>query len=257
MKPESYAALEPLLSGRLKKGNVTNAFLSREEYERELAAGLLTVLENEDGLLLLRERGNRRIMNFYLSGPRPPMPADGPPIVTEIAFRQGDGAMSEAVEFWKSSGFREKLRRVRLKRPKSTPPPRPDCVAPAGEPDIPAAMELLNSGFDPLTGCVPTEDGLIASAEKGLLLCARDKDGLSGLLHLGEGRNETRILHLIVREDRRGEGLAGELVRGALAMNGGRRSTVWTGEDNAPALRAYEKLGFERDGHRSVVLIKQ
>ena len=37
---ESYAALTPLLSAQLRRGVVTNCFLSPADYQREIDAGL-------------------------------------------------------------------------------------------------------------------------------------------------------------------------------------------------------------------------
>ena len=52
---ESYAALAPLLSAQLRRGVVTNCFLSPADYQREIDAGLF--YEEGDGfLLLLRQR---------------------------------------------------------------------------------------------------------------------------------------------------------------------------------------------------------
>ena len=52
---ESYAALTPLLSAQLRRGVVTNCFLSPADYQREIDAGLF--YEEGDGfLLLLRQR---------------------------------------------------------------------------------------------------------------------------------------------------------------------------------------------------------
>ena len=39
-RAESYAALAPLLSAQLRRGVVTNCFLSAEDYQRELPRGL-------------------------------------------------------------------------------------------------------------------------------------------------------------------------------------------------------------------------
>ena len=39
-RAESYAALAPLLSAQLRRGVVTNCFLSAENYQRELPRGL-------------------------------------------------------------------------------------------------------------------------------------------------------------------------------------------------------------------------
>ena len=64
-RAESYAALAPLLSAQLRRGVVTNCFLSTEDYQRELPRGLYYE-EREGCLLLLRQRPGHLILNFYL-----------------------------------------------------------------------------------------------------------------------------------------------------------------------------------------------
>ena len=64
-RAESYAALAPLLSAQLRRGVVTNCFLSAEDYAREIENGLLFE-QGEGFLLLLRQRPGHLILNFYL-----------------------------------------------------------------------------------------------------------------------------------------------------------------------------------------------
>ena len=64
-RAESYAALAPLLSAQLRRGVVTNCFLSAEDYQRELPRGLYYEVR-EGCLLLLRQRSGHFILNFYL-----------------------------------------------------------------------------------------------------------------------------------------------------------------------------------------------
>ena len=52
---ESCAALAPLLSAQLRRGVVTNCFLSPADYQREIDAGLFYE-EGNGFLLLLRQR---------------------------------------------------------------------------------------------------------------------------------------------------------------------------------------------------------
>ena len=70
---ESYAALTPLLSAQLRRGVVTNCFLSPADYQREIDAGLF--YEEGDGfLLLLRQRAGHPVAQLpdqFLRGPVP------------------------------------------------------------------------------------------------------------------------------------------------------------------------------------------
>ena len=87
---ESYAALTPLLSAQLRRGVVTNCFLSPADYQREIDAGLF--YEEGDGfLLLLRQRAGYRLLNFYLHpGAKLCLPEQPSPLITELACREKD-----------------------------------------------------------------------------------------------------------------------------------------------------------------------
>ena len=87
---ESYAGLAPLLSAQLRRGVVTNCFLSPADYQREIDAGLF--YEEGDGfLLLLRQRAGYRLLNFYLHpGAKLCLPGKTLPLVTELACREKD-----------------------------------------------------------------------------------------------------------------------------------------------------------------------
>ena len=107
-RAESYAALAPLLSAQLRRGVVTNCFLSAEDYQRELPRGLYYE-EREGCLLLLRQRPGHLILNFYLQpGGTFFLPDVKRPVVTELSCRAKDAdAMSSAAEQLRVLGFAE------------------------------------------------------------------------------------------------------------------------------------------------------
>ena len=91
-RAESYAALAPLLSAQLRRGVVTNCFLSAEDYRRELANGLFYE-QGEGFLLLFRQRQGHLLLNFYLHPDAVlRLPALRVPVVTELACREKDRA---------------------------------------------------------------------------------------------------------------------------------------------------------------------
>ena len=116
-RAESYAALAPLLSAQLRRGVVTNCFLSAEDYQRELPRGLYYE-EREGCLLLLRQRPGHLILNFYLQpGGTFFLPDVKKPVVTELSCRAKDAdAMSAAAEQLRGLGFAECFRRLRRTR---------------------------------------------------------------------------------------------------------------------------------------------
>ena len=251
-RAESYAALAPLLSAQLRRGVVTNCFLSPAEYQREIEAGLF--YEEGDGfLLLLRQRAGYRLLNFYLHpGARLRLPEQGSPLVTELACREKDrDAMRRAQDALCTLGFTARFHRLRRTRA-AVPVQNPAEIL--AEASFKAVRAFLLEQFDPLTGCIPPEEELRQAVSAGQVLCLTDADGISGLLHYAPGRTQCEIRHLAVRASCRGRGYAGRLLRLLEAKTGGQKCAVWARVGNAPAEHVYEKNQFRPDGWQSVVL---
>ena len=249
---ESCAALAPLLSAQLRRGVVTNCFLSPADYQREIDAGLF--YEEGDGFLLLqRQRAGYRLLNFYLHpGAKLRLPETDCPLVTELACREKDrDAMRRAQDALCALGFTEAF--CRLRRTRAAIPVQNTAETPA-EASFEAVRAFLLEQFDPLTGCIPPDDALRAAVEAGEMLCLTDEAGITGLLHYAPGRAACEIRHLAVRADCRGQGLAQKLLGMLRARTGGQTCTVWARQGNTPAERFYEKNDFRPDGWTSVVL---
>lgn len=252
---ERFETLAPLLSAQLRRGVVTNNFLSRADYDREMEAGLLAHAF-PGGLLLFRRRTGYFVLNFYLQADAAPeLPAVDCPVVTELVWRPKDAQTLEgAARLLERQGFSEQLRRRRYQRADGV------CQAlsgaffagPAHAEDI---MRLMERSFDRYTGCVPTAKTLAAALCNGEVVCTADEWGISGLLHFARGRAATEIRHLAVREDCRGCGLAQRMLGGYLCETAGQKSQVWARAGNVPAERFYEKNQYRPDGWESVVLL--
>lgn len=250
-RAESYAALAPLLSAQLRRGVVTNCFLSAEDYQRELPRGLYYE-EREGCLLLLRQRPGHLVLNFYLQpGGTFFLPDVKKPVVTELSCRAKDAdAMSAAAEQLRGLGFAECFRRLRRTRPAAEAAEAEE----AADASFDAMRAFLLAQFDPLTGCIPPDEELRQAVGAGQVLCLTDANGISGLLHYTPGRAQCEIRHLAVRADCRGLGCAGRLLRLLEMKTGGQKCIVWARVGNTPAEHVYEKNQFQPDGWRSVVL---
>lgn len=187
---ESYAALTPLLSAQLRRGVVTNCFLSPADYQREIDAGLF--YEEGDGfLLLLRQRAGYRLLNFYLHpGAKLCLPEQPSPLITELACREKDqDAMRRAQDALCALGFAECFHRLR--RTRAAIPVQNTAETPA-EASFEAVRAFLLEQFDPLTGCIPPDEKLRQAVGAGQVLCLMDADGISGLLHYAPGGRSAR-----------------------------------------------------------------
>lgn len=258
---ESYEELAPLLSAQLGRGVVTNAALTAEDWRREIANRTLRRLSWAGGLVLLRRREGRSLMNFYLRELSLPddLAWDGP-VVLEIAARPRDEGLLKAVDFWRGQGFTDLYRRERLVLPKDTKVPAGDgplAARIAGMADEGAVWTLLQDNFDPLTGCLPTAEDLERDLAAGNVVCVDGPDGgTAGLLHIAPGRGSTQLRHLAVGEPYRRQGGAQALLARYLEQTGFAKSLVWVRTDNGPGRRFYVKNGYSPDGWASTVLYR-
>ena len=252
---ESYEALAPLLSAQLKKGVYTNHVLSRDETERELAAGL-AVEAFDGGLWIARRRGDHDLLTFYLQqGASLTLPELERTAVTEVVWRPREAERAaEAVEQLKAIGFAEQFRRTRRERPAEMAAETPQGVTFPGKDRAAAVLAFLEAQFDGLTGCIPTLQQLAGQLEWGEAAAMEDDAGICGLLHFAVGRSSMEIRHLAVRADCRGRGCASALLAAALEHCGGVKSLVWARQGNVPAEAFYEHHGFRTDGWQSAVL---
>ena len=252
---ETYEALAPLLSSQLKKGVYTNHVLSREDTERELAAGL-SVEPFSGGLWIARRRGEHDLLTFYLQqGASMTLPALERPAVTEVVWRPKDAQRAaETVEALQAIGFSERFRRARREKPAEMATATPQSVVFPGKDRAAAVLAFLEAQFDGLTGCIPTLQQLTEQLERGEAAAMEDEAGICGVLHFAPGRNAMEIRHLAVRADCRGRGCASALLAAALQKCGGVKSLVWARQGNVPAEAFYEHHGFRTDGWQSAVL---
>jgi hypothetical protein len=128
---KEYETISALITQSLKKGVRTNTAMSREGYEREIRRGNLMAGMTDTGLIILRNRESHVKMNFYINDISCKLKMDdicnlAKPIVTEIAYRERDAALKEAVQYLKECGFESILHRVpcpfRIKPPRQIQP---------------------------------------------------------------------------------------------------------------------------------------
>ena len=226
-------------------------------------------------------------------------PSPDKPLAVETAFRERDAALKETAGYLAGCGFEEVLSRVRLSRPADEPEENAGYdekdmhgktenieekkgmltfyVKKSTAEDAAAIRPLLNSSFDPVTGCLPEDDELHSDAAAGnilMLFAVHDSRAASehtsenltgaavpnasrpcGLLHYAAAKKSAEIKHLAIAPEYRGCGLSAALINAFLNECIGMKTTVWTGSGNAPALNAYKDCGFTEDGRRSSVMI--
>lgn len=239
-----------LVAAHFKRGVRVNAAISAQDYRREMAAGRLFAHEWVGGLALFYERDGFRRMSYYLNEFTEPRDFPEGKTVCEIVLRERDEAQ-DTLDFWRGLGFETAFERLRLRRRAA---PSAACVLDIRPGQAHEVRRLLSDCFDAVTGCLPTEEELETGLEAGEYICCFEEESLAGVLHITDAKR-AEIRHLAVRAGLRGRGLAKKLINSAQALNE-KDCTVWVLRDNAAAMAVYGSCGFEPDGYRSYVLIK-
>lgn len=258
MKPiQSYEELSRVAGGYLRPGVTANVMVTREKFGSDIQSGRLFIEAGERNLWIAARREDHVRLYFYLNDLTQPLgePFDLP-AAAEIAFR-GEGERLAPLEGCLAlCGLKPAFRRARLAR---SPEPRPvEGGISVGRPsDAQAVFGFLKANFSPLTGCLPALDEVLAGAADKRFLAIEDEKGIAGLIHMAPDKNGVEIRHLAVREDRRGQGLAGRLAAACIGENPGKVCRVWVREDYDSARRVYAKAGFRPDGWRSLVFLSQ
>ncbi len=207
---------------------------------------------SDSGILIFRRRETYYRTYFYLADPENPVVGTPDlPAVLEIPYRDRDASMKTVIAGFETAGFEPLFGRIRMTR-RGEEIPGSELARTAVRDDLDGLRGIFAECFHPIAGCIPTEAELMGEIDAGHILT---DERVSGLLHFTESRTGSELRHLAVTGSMRKCGIGSELVKAYLSRCGAKKSTVWVRDDNAPAIRTYEKYGYKADGMKSAVLI--
>jgi|SRR6476469_8264740 ribosomal-protein-alanine N-acetyltransferase len=129
---------------------------------------------------------------------------------------------------------------------------QPPAIRPLHPEDAPAVSAIHAEGFNRAWGPEEVIPMLLDAAVTGHGI-GPSRGRLQGFILSRRAADEAEILTIAVAKKDRGAGLAGRLLRahlGRLAAQGVRTLFLEVDEDNAPARRLYDRLGFTEVGRR-------
>lgn len=245
-------------AGYLSEGRRTNCYFPAADWAALAEGGSVLRMDFPGGCYLFLEKERQFDLFYFLERDAKPasLPPLGKPVLLEQVAAEKAGA-SPAPEEWEAAGFRRYLQRKRLflAAKAAVPEEREPCFC--REEEQGKIEKILSDSFEPYTSALPDTETLAADLREKRVLAARRDGELLGFLRFGREKKVSVLRQIAVLPAARGRGVAEGLVRGwvALERDNVAKFQLWVREDNPPALRLYEKLGFMPDGRIAPVMI--
>ena len=118
---------------------------------------------------------------------------------------------------------------------------------------------MMHMAFEPYTSALPAKEELLEDLRQNRVIAARENGDLLGFLRFGREKKVSVLWQIAVTPMGQGKGIGEKLVKDWIALEKEEISKfqLWVREDNAAALRLYEKSAFLPDGRIAPVMIKQ
>ena len=236
------------------KGLRTNFYAAAEDFFAEP----LFALKFEGGCYLFHEKERQLDLYFFLEqGAKPvPIPALPKPVVLE---QVGVAKTPPDLKEWEEIGFTSYLQRKRLFLSAKKAEQTERKISFARETEAEQIFRLMEQAFEPYTSALPDLKALRQDIREGRVLAAREGDTLLGFLRFGREKKVSVLWQIAVSPLGRGKGFGRQLVQDWLAAEReeSAKFQLWVREDNLPALKMYETLGFLPDGRIAPVMLKK
>ncbi len=240
----------------LSDGMQTNFYGSAEEFFAEQEK--LWEMEFDGGCYLFCERERQFDLYFFLKKDVKPieLPLLYKPLVLEqVAAAKNPPDLAE----WKRVGFEKYLQRKRLflSAKNAAEEQRELTFAKADEAE--EILTQMERSFEPYTSALPDLETLQRDLEENRVLAYREADKLLGFLRFGREKKVSVLWQIVVLPEGRQKGIGNSLVRDwiALEREAAAKFQLWVREDNPPAIKLYEALGFLPDGRIAPVMLKK
>ncbi len=257
--------IRPLANLAMKLRPLSNMPMELSGLDRAAAEGRLTHVQWAEGLCFLEDRGDYKSLKLMFSREL----GDFPDIVSEkpLAFDypfKADRNVSDITAVFLAAGYRlfETRMRVQVRRDKVLYTGTDARVSFAGPEDAERIDSLLRMAYPKYVSCFPLMNELKELAEAHQIYAIYDQqlpqaECCIGFMHFEEHKSYRELRHLVTHPDYLGQGLARTLMGHSTMEASQPLVKLWVAEDNARALNIYYKMGYEADGARSLVFLKE
>lgn len=244
----------------LSKGMRTNFYASAEEFLPLVEEGRISQAAFAGGSYCFVEKENQINLYFFLEKEALPVevPAMDKPIVLEQVALERNG-ISPTAEEWKAIGFEKYLQRKRLFLSAKKTEEEQRNISFCKEEEAETILRMMEDAFEPYTSVLPDLETLRKDLAEHSVIAARKGENLLGFLRFGRGKKVSVLWQIVVAPEGRGNGIGKGLVRDWIASEReeAAKFQLWVREDNPPAIRMYEKLGFLSDGRIAPVMLRK
>ncbi len=239
----------------LSGGRKTNFYGSVEEL---FAEGEISKMEFDGGCYLFYKKENQIDLYFFMEKDAKPVEVpvmDKPLVLEQVAAAKNPPVLED----WEAVGFERYLQRKRLflSAKKTEAEQREISFAEMKEAEL--ILTMMADAFEPYTSALPDRETLKKDISENRVIVYRENGELLGFLRFGREKKVSVLWQIVVSEKGRGKGIGKSLVRDwiSLEREDAAKFQLWVREDNPPALKMYEALGFLPDGRVAPVMLKK
>lgn len=240
---------------KIKRGAtsfVTNAFLMPGRVAAWIEAGELSGVESEAGLSLLRRDADFHHL-YYFAADREalkqvlaalPSETRGT-VVCDLVGRRSD--VAAVLPLFEEGGFRPYVSLYRMTRmtPRHAEATDVSDVQCAGQGDVQALNQILNTAFDRYAEQIPPLAEIVAAVGNATILVVTRDATIAGFLYYETAGRTATVRYWYVAPAYRNQGIASRLMRAFFERCGKvARTILWVKADNDNAIVRYNHLGF-------------
>lgn len=244
----------------ISKGMRTNFYASAEEFLPLVKEGRISKAVFPEGSYYFVEKESQIDFYFFLEKEMSPVevPKLEKPLVLEQVALAKTGTLP-ALEEWEAVGFAKYLQRKRLFLSAKKTEAEQRGISFCKEEEAETILQMMEESFEPYTSALPDLETLRKDLAEHRVIAAREGENLLGFLRFGREKKVSVLWQIVIAPQGRGKGLGEGLVRDWMALERAEAAKfqLWVREDNPPAMKLYEKLGFLPDGRIAPVMLRK
>ena len=244
----------------ISKGMRTNFYASAEEFLPLVKEGRISKAAFPGGSYYFVEKENQIDVYFFLE--KETAPVEVPKLEKLLVLEQvalAKTGTSPALEEWETIGFEKYLQRKRLFLSAKKTEAEQREISFCKEEETETILGMMENAFEPYTSALPDLETLRKDLAEHRVIAAREGGDLLGFLRFGREKKVSILWQIVVTPEGRGKGVGEGLVRDWIALERAEvaKFQLWVREDNPPAMKLYEKLGFLSDGRIAPVMLRK